>query len=182
MNVNKLIYAAAGGIAVAAVAVFFLLGSGIKPPATSEQKPQVTVSPPAITLKNVTAVKTSDDSASLFVTFSVKNTNPTTLVLEAIHYDISVDNVRLATGDWGSTGEGFVTGSDQLTVLVSGTTVNLKDSHATVLKRSTENTKAWDDMVSGHATFALSGTTAYRLTASNLETTAQEQTFNLTYP
>jgi hypothetical protein len=182
LNVNKLIYAAAGGIAVAAVAVFFLLGPGVKPPGTGDQKPQVTVSPPAITLKNVTAVKTSDDSASMLVTFSVKNTNPTTLVLEAIHYDVSVDNVRLATGDWGGTGEGFVTGSDQLTVLVSGTTVNLKDSHATVLKRSTENAKAWDDMVSGHASFAFSGTTAYRLTAANLETTAQEQTFNLTYP
>lgn len=181
---NKLVYAAAGGIAVAAVAVFFLLGPGVNLPGSSsgEQKPQMKVSPPAIALKSITANKTGDDTASMLVTFSVKNANPTTLVLEAIHYDVSVDNVQMATGDWGSTGEGFVTGSDQLTVLVSGTTVTLKDPHATVFKRSTENAKAWDDMVSGHATFALSGTSAYRLTAANLETTAQEQTFNLTYP
>lgn len=183
---NKLIYAAAGGIAAVAIAIFFLLGPGIKLPGSGEQRPQFTVMPPEISVKNVTAgrVAGSDDMAEMQVIFSVKNPNPTTLVLETIHYDVSVNNVQTAVGDWGGTGEGFVTGSDQLTVIVSGTTVALKDSDPTVFKRSGQNAEAWDAMVaeSPKPTFAISGTYSYRLTAANLETTAQEHDFSLTFP
>lgn len=182
LNVNKIIYAAAGGIAAAAIAIFFLLGPGIKLPGTSEQRPQLTVMPPDISIKNVTATKVSDNTASMNVTFSVKNPNPTTLILETIHYNIAVNNVQVAVGDWGGTGEGFVTGSDQLTVIVSGTTVSLKDSNPTVFKRTAQNADAWDEMVSRGAKFAISGTYAYRLTAANLETTAQEHDFSVTFP
>lgn len=184
LNVNKLIYAAAGGIVAVAVAIFFLLGPGLKLPSSGEQRPQFTVVPPDIAVKDVNATKVagSDDSAAMKVTFSVKNPNPTTLVLETIHYNVFLNNVQLAVGDWGGTGDGFVTGSDQLTVIVSGTTVALKDSDPTVFKRSNQNAEAWDAMVSEGAAFAINGTYSYRLTAANLETTAQERDFNLTFP
>lgn len=179
---NKIIYAAAGGIAAAAIAIFFLLGPGIKLPGAGEQRPQFTVMPPDVSVRNVTVSKVGDDTAAMKVTFSVKNPNPTTLVLETIHYNVAVNNVQLAIGDWGGTGEGFVTGSDQLTVIVSGTTVPLKDSDPTVFKRTAQNAAAWDEMVSGNAKFAISGTYSYRLTAANLETTAQEREFGVTFP
>jgi hypothetical protein len=184
LNVNKIIYAAAGGIAAAAIAIFFLLGPGIKLPGSGEQRPQFTVMTPEISLKNVTAarIEGTDDAARMSVVFAVKNPNPTTLVLETIHYDVSVDNVRVAVGDWGGSGEGFVTGSDQLTVIVSGTTVSLKDTDATVFKRTTQNAQMWDEMVSGDAKFSVTGTYSYRLTAANLETTAQEHEFSVTFP
>ena len=181
---NKIIYAAAGGIVAAAIAVFFLLGPGIKLPGAGEQRPQFTVMPPEISVKDVKAQRAlgSDNSAIMNVTFLVKNPNPTTLVLETIHYDVAVNNVQMAVGDWGGTGEGFVTGSDQLTVIVSGTTVSLKDKDPTVFKRTAQNAAAWDEMVSGNAKFAISGTYSYRLTAANLETTAQEHEFGVTFP
>lgn len=179
---NKIIYAAAGGIAAAAIAVFFLLGPGIKLPGAGEQRPQFTVMPPDVSVRNVTVSKVGDDAAGMNVTFSVKNPNPTTLVLETIHYNVAVNNVQLAIGDWGGTGEGFVTGSDQLTVIVSGTTVPLKDTDPTVFKRTAQNAEAWDEMVSGNAKFAVTGTYSYRLTAANLETTAQEHEFSVTFP
>ena len=179
---NKIIYGAAGGIAAAAIAVFFLLGPGIKLPGAGEQRPQFTVMPPDISVRNVTVSKVSDDVASMKVTFSVKNPNPTTLVLETIHYNVAVNKVQLAIGDWGGSGEGFVTGSDQLTIIVSGTTVPLKDPNPTVFKRTTQNAAAWDEMVSGNAKFAITGTYSYRLTAANLETTAQEHEFSVTFP
>jgi hypothetical protein len=188
LNVNKIIYVAAavaGGIAAAAIAVFFLLGPGIKlPGGPGEQRPQFTVMAPEISLKNVTASKVegSEDTARMSVIFAVKNPNPTTVVLETIHYDVSVNNVQMAVGDWGGSGEGFVTGSDQLTVIVSGTTVSLKDSDATVFKRTVQNAQAWDEMVSGNAKFSVTGTYSYRLTAANLETTAQEHEFSVTFP
>jgi hypothetical protein len=179
--VNKLVYAAAGGIAVVAVAVFFLLGSGPVFPAGNQDRPQVTVLPPAVLIKDVNATRTGDDTARMLVAFTVKNPNNGTLVLESIHYDVAVDGEQMAIGDWGGVGEGLVAGSDRLTVIVSGTTVTIRDPDATVEERKSSNSEAWDKMVSGDASFVVSGTYAYRVTAA-LNTIAEEKDFSLTFP
>jgi hypothetical protein len=68
-----------------------------------------------------------------------------------------------------------------LTVIVSGTTVTIRDPDATVEERKSSNSEAWDKMVSGDASFVVSGTYAYRVTAA-LNTIAEEKDFSLTFP
>jgi hypothetical protein len=179
--VNKLVFIAAGGIAAAAIAVFFLLGSGPIFPAGNQDRPELTVLPPALAIKEVVANRTGDDTARMLVAFTVENPNSGTLVLESIHYDVLVDGEQMAIGDWGGVGEGLVAGSDRLTVIVAGTTVTIRDPDATVEERKSNNAEAWDKMVSGDASFVVTGTYAYRLTAA-LNTVADEKEFSLTFP
>lgn len=206
---NRLIYAAAGGIAVAAVAVFFLLaggGRGIGIPALgpsgsagvgsgagggggggqgAAQQQQVLT--PVIAIKEIKVTPpaagsegSSNASPSMTVAFTVKNPNSATLVLESIHYDVYADKERVAVGDWGGTSEGFVAGSDKLTVIVAGTTVTIRDPNPTIIKDSS-NAGARDKMLAGNTSFTVRGTYAYRLTAA-LNTIAEEKDFSLTYP
>lgn len=203
MRNNRLIYAAAGGIAVAAVAVFFLLaggfGGGGNSPASGpsgdnggqqqQQQGQPQVLPPALALKEVKVTPAEegdeDGDPSMLVTFTVGNPNSATLVLESIHYDVFVDNERVAVGDWGGTGEGFVAGSDRLTVIVAGTTVTIRDADPTIIKKSSNsssgNAGVFDRLLAEDAQFTVSGTYAYRLTAA-LNTIAEEKEFSLAYP
>lgn len=201
MRNNRLIYAAAGGIAVAAVAVFFLLAGGFGDGSNNggptsgpsggnggqqqQQQGQPQVLPPALALKEVkvTPAEEGDEGVdpSMLVTFTVGNPNSATLVLESIHYDVFVDNERVAVGDWGGTGEGFVAGSDRLTVIVAGTTVTIRDADPTIIKKSSNSAGAFDKILAEDAQFTVSGTYAYRLTAA-LNTIAEEKEFSLTYP
>jgi hypothetical protein len=153
-----------------------------------QQQGQAQVLPPVIALKEIKVTPPAagsggsggNASPSMTVAFTVKNPNSATLVLESIHYDVYVDKERVAVGDWGGTSEGFVAGSDKLTVIVSGTSVTIKDPSPTIIKNS-GNAEARDRMLAGNASFTVSGTYAYRLTAA-LNTVAEEKDFSLTYP
>lgn len=166
---------------MAAVAIFFMLGSGPVFPAGSQDRPQVTILPPAVAIKDMNATRTGEDMAKMLIAFTVMNPNSGTLVLESIHYDVTVDGEQMAIGDLGGVGEGLVAGSDRLIVIVSGSTVTIRDSDATVTERNSSNSGAWDRMVSGDASFVVSGTYAYRVTAA-LNTIAEEKDFSLTFP
>ena len=127
------------------------------------------------------SVTSEGDVAQVRITFAVNNPNQRPLILEAIQYDLSVNDRHITFGQWGGIPEGFVTGSDTLTVIVSGSTVNLRPE-ASIVPRTNQIASEWDAMVDGTATYTIGGTYAYRLTVADLQTTAEELPFELTYP
>lgn len=180
MQVNKLVYIAAGGIAVAAVAVFFLLGSGPILPTGGQDRPQTSLLPPVLALKEVSATRIDDNTARMRVVFTVQNPNMGTLVLDSIQYNVLVDGEQMAVGNLG-TGQGLTPSSATQTVIVSGTSITMRDEDLTVEERRSSNSEAWDKMVSGDASFVVSGTSAYSLTAA-LTSNSGENEFSLTFP
>jgi hypothetical protein len=148
------------------------------------------VIPPVIAVKNVTVTRvnetTNDTSgvgtnkANVQVTFTVKNPNKTTIILETIHYNVNVEGLRMTIGDVGQSAQGFLDSQGNLFPIVSGSTLTVKDTQT--VERNSAIAGAWDRMVSGNASFTVDGTYAYRLTAANLQTTAEEKDFSLTFP
>jgi LEA14-like dessication related protein len=178
--VNKLVYAAAGGIAVVAVAMFFLLGSGPVFPAGNQDRPQNVLLPPELTLKEVNATKIDDNTAKMRVVFTVQNPNAGTLVLDSIQYNVLVDGKQMAVGNMG-TDQGLTPSAASQTVIVAGTAITMRDGDLTVEERNSSNSEAWDKMISGDASFVVSGTSTYSLTAA-LTSNSGENDFSLTFP
>lgn len=177
---TKIIYAAAGGIAAVAVAMFFVMGNifsgGQQPTAPRE----ATIVAPPIGVKDITVTKLDDKNANVQITFTLDNPNQATLLLETIHYNIYVDESHVTIGDVGQSAEGFVSSQGELFPIVAGTTLTVKDTETAV--RNNQIGPAWDKMVSGNASYIIEGTYSYRLTAANLQTTADEKEFQLTFP
>ncbi len=178
---TKVIYAAAGGIAAVAVAMFFVTGMGNIFPGGQQPNAlrEATVVAPPIGVKDITATKLDDKNAKVQITFTLDNPNKATVILETIHYTIFVDNSSITIGDVGQSAQGFVSSQGDLFPIVAGTTLTVKDTQTVV--RSNQTGPAWDKMVSGNASYTISGTYAYRMTA-NLQTTADEKEFQLTFP
>jgi LEA14-like dessication related protein len=179
LAVNKLVYAAAGGIAVVAVAIFFLLGPGFSLPG-SQERPEVQIIPPVVTVSDVSVAGVEGDSAQVTVKFSVSNPNQRSIYMEAVQYDLFINNKQVTQGQWGDIADSFLVGSSGLTIVAQGSsTIPAVTSTA---ERNNQIATEWDSMVDGSATYTITGTSAYRLTQANLETSVREDTFNLTFP
>jgi hypothetical protein len=187
----KAIYAAGGGIAVAAVVIFFVLGSNNPMPAPSTNSNANTgtnsttsgalpVLPPVVGVKDISVNKTDDTHATVQVTFTVKNPNPSTLILETIHYNANVDGLRMTIGDVGQSAQGFLDSQGNLFPIVPGSTLTAKS--VGTAERNGATAAAWDKMVAGNAKFSIDGTYSYRVTGGNLQTTAEDKDFSLTFP
>lgn len=177
---TKAVYAAGGGIAVAAVVVFFVLGPGLSPAPTNSTSTGFRVIPPVLAVKNIEVTNVQGETAQVKTTFTVENPNNTTVILETIHYNLNVDGVRITIGDVGESPEGFLASQGSVFTIVAGDTLSLPDTQA--VERNDDNAEAWDRMVAGEATYTVDGTSLYRLTAANLDTSTGEQDFSLTFP
>jgi hypothetical protein len=175
----KILYAAGGGIAAAAVAVFFLMGSiNFRPQSQGEVEQ---VMDPELAIKSIEASPANDGkSADLKIAFDLRNPNKTTLILETIHYSIYVDDFRMTIGDIGTSPEGFLAGQPDVYTIVSGSTVTLRDTQEA--ERNELNAESWDEMVAGGAEYRIEGSYVYRVTGASLQTTAGERDFVLTFP
>jgi archaellum component FlaG (FlaF/FlaG flagellin family) len=185
---TKAIYAAGGGIAVAAVVIFFVLGANPSPsspgvsPSTNNNSTATTrsVLPPLVNVKDISVTKVDNTHANVQVTFTVKNTNNSTLVLETIHYNVNVDGLHMTIGDVGESAQGFLDSQGNLFPIVSGSTLTAKDTQ--VVERTGAIASAWDKMVAGTAHYSIDGTYSYRVTGATMQTTAEDKDFKLTFP
>jgi len=181
---TKVIYAAAGGIAVAAIAVFFIIGMGNFRPPSNNEAPSNTSQPPIadlqLGLRDIVVERTDEENANVQVVFDVHNPNRSTALLETIHYTLNVGQYQMTTGDVGISPEGFVTGQEDIFPIVGNSTVTLRDTEVAV--RNNLTAASWDSMVDGTGQYRVEGTYSYRLTGSNFQTSYFEKGFALTFP
>ncbi len=176
---SKLVYVAAGAIAVAAIAVFLILVPGLFSPGQQE-RPQIEVIPPVVTVTDVSVTGVEGDRAQLTVRFAMSNPNQRSIYVEAVQYDLYINGKQVTQGQWGDVAEAFVVGQQGLLIVAEGSS-SIPAVTSTV-PRDSQIAQEWDSMVEGSATYTITGTSAYRLTQANLETSVREDTFTLTFP
>ena len=181
---TKVIYVAIGGIAVVAIAVFFIMGMGnFRPLGNNEAPPgtsQTQISDLQLRLRDIVVETTDEENANVQVVFDVHNPNRSTAILEAIHYTVDVGQYQMTTGDVGISPEGFVSGQEDIFPIVGNSTVTLKDTKVAV--RNNLTASSWDSMVDGTGQYRIEGSYSYRLTGSNFQTSYYEKEFALTFP
>lgn len=178
---TKALYAASGGIAAAAIAIFFILGSGnIRLPGGQENAAPVPVAELQVVLKDIIVQKTDDRNANVQVIFTAYNPNRSTALLETIHYTLHVGQFQMTSGDIGTSPEGFVASQAGTFPIIANSTITLKDIKVAV--RNNLTASSWDSMVGEMAEYRVEGTYAYRVTGGNFETTPGLKDFSMTFP
>ncbi|HEY9406502.1 MAG TPA: hypothetical protein VIP53_03525 [Nitrososphaera sp.] len=181
---TKVIYVAAGCIAAAAIAVFFIMGMGnFRPLGNNEALPsesQTQIADLQLGLQDIVVEATDEENATVQVVFDVHNPNRSTSLLEMIHYTLNVGQYQMTTGDIGISPEGFVAGQEDIFPIVGNSTVTLKDTKVAV--RNNLTASSWDSMVDGTGQYRVEGSYSYRLTGSNFQTSYFEKEFALTFP
>ena len=181
---TKVIYVAAGCIAAAAIAVFFIMGMGnFRPLGNNEALPsesQTQIADLQLGLQDIVVEATDEENATVQVVFDVHNPNRSTSLLEMIHYTLNVGQYQMTTGDIGISPEGFVSGQEDIFPIVGNSTVTLKDTKVAV--RNNLTASSWDSMVDGTGQYRVEGSYSYRLTGSNFQTSYFEKEFALTFP
>jgi hypothetical protein len=179
----KVIYAIAGGITAAAIAIFFIMGmENFRPLGNNEtlNTSQSQIADLQIRISGILVNKTDEENASVQVVFDVHNPNRSTAILETIHYTLNVGQYQMTTGDIGVRPEGFVSGQEDIFPVVGNSTVTLRDTQVAVRNNLTAG--SWDSMVDGTAQYHVEGSYSYRLTGTNFQTSYYEKAFALTFP
>jgi LEA14-like dessication related protein len=177
---TKALYAAGAGIAVAAIAIFFVMGPGnIRLPGGQQTAP-LPLADLQLDLKEINVQKIDDRNANVQVVFTTYNPNRVTAILETIHYTLHVGEFQMTSGDIGVSPEGFVGSQAGTFTVIANSTVTLKDTQVAVRNNLTAD--SWDNMVEGDAQYRVDGNYIYRITGGNFETTPGEKEFSLTFP
>jgi LEA14-like dessication related protein len=185
MNI-KAMYAAGGAIAAVAIVIFLVISSGIF--GNGNFHGQVGFNQNA--LKDTQAIKLSiknisgkaivgNKTANIQVVFNAYNPNSGTVILEAISYNVFVNNIRLISNDIGAKLEGFVASQEGVFPVIGNGTVILKDTQ--VLHRNNLIADSWSKIVEGKANYVVNGTYSYKQTSS-IQATGEDRAFRLTYP
>jgi len=179
---TKIIYATGGGIAVAAIAIFFIFGNGSITPFHGNQNPG-TGKPMNITLsvKNILATKLDDERASVQVIFSAHNPNENLATLETIEYRVYIGQLRMVGGNIGESPEGMVASQAGSYPIIGNSTVTLSQQPPPVAVRNNLTATAWDSMFAKDAKFRVEGAYSSRIIA-RLEQDTTLNEFSLTFP
>lgn len=178
---TKILYAAAGGIAVAAIAIFFVLGSGnIRLPGGQQNPASIPAAELQVALQDVVVTQTGDRNANVQVVFSAYNPNRGTAILETIHYKLHVGQFQMTSGDIGESPEGFLASQAGTFTVIGNSTITLKDTQVAV--RNNLTSSSWDRMVAGDVQYRVDVNYIYRVTGGNFETTPGEKEFSVTFP
>jgi hypothetical protein len=179
---TKAIYAAGGGIAVVAIAIFFLLGNTPKIPFPSNPGTgSVTPMNLTLSIKDIAVTKLDNERASVQVFFNAYNPNRSTAILETIQYSVYVGQFKMVAGDIGASPEGMVSSQAGSFTIVGDSTITLSQRPVPVAMRNNLTASAWDSMLTDGAKFRVEGSYSSR-TIANLEQTANNNEFNLTFP
>jgi len=184
---TKAVYATGGGIAVVAIAIFFIFGQGnFKVPGVQDNQNPVQQNQTApemqLSVKDVVVKKVDDKNAQVQVVFDAYNPNRSTLTLETISYTLNVGQFKVVSGDIGVSPEGFLSGQPDTTTIVAGSTVTLKEQNPPVFVRNNLTASTWDSVVNGNAKYTIEGHYALRLIGSNFQTNYGDKDFALTFP
>lgn len=185
---NKLsLYFTVIAIAIAgAIVVLGLASNGINQIIpTNENKANtmtanaLVVKPLEIKIKSITANKTNDNTAILGLALNVHNPNQDTVLLDGIHYNISSDNLPIKSGDIGTEAQLDVVRGQSAFPIIGDSTITLKDTG--ILHRNGIVNAIWDKIVSGKATYVISGSYYSKQTA-NFDYSPGSNDFKSTYP
>ncbi len=179
LAVVKFVYVAVGGLAAAAIAVLVLLGSGLVLPG-QQDRPEIEVFPPTVTVIDVSVTSVEADNAEVTVKFSVSNPNQRSMYMEALQYDLYVNDKQLTRGQWGDIANAFLVGSEGVLIVAGGSSTI--PAVTTTVERKSQIAEEWDSIVDGSAVYTITGSSAYRLTQANFETSADEDMFSITFP
>ena len=172
---KKIIFSAIGIIAVAVVIMILSQGSNFK----FNQEAVTEAKDLEISLKNVSITNINNNNIKINPIFNVYNPNQGTLILENIHYNVNLQNTRIASGDIGQRPEGFVDSSAGIYPIIGNGTVTLKDEKT--IQKDNRIEKVWDKITNETSGFQVNGSFAYRQTSS-FQAFGGEIDFDLTYP
>lgn len=176
----KAIYATGGGIAAVAIAIFFILGPGLRLPGGQESATPVQLAELQVKLQDIIVQRQDDRNANVQVVFTAYNPNRSTAVLETIHYTVHVGEFQMTSGDIGVSPEGFLAGQPDTFPIVSNSTITLRDTKVAV--RNNLTASSWDSMVDGTAEYTVDGEYSYRITGANFQTSFDTKEFTVTFP
>ncbi|MGI0029270.1 MAG: hypothetical protein ACREAQ_06110, partial [Nitrososphaera sp.] len=132
---TKALYAAGGGIAAAAIAIFFLVGPGnIRAPGfvPGSQNEQPAPAELQVSIKDIIVEKIDEKNANIRIEFDAFNPNKSLIQFETVHYTIYVGEFRMTSGDIGAIPEGFVASSGDLTYVPFESSITLKNSQVAI--------------------------------------------------
>ena len=172
---KKIIYSAIGIIAVAVIIMIVSQGSNFK----FNQEAVTEAKDLEILLKNVSITNIDNNNIKVNTIFDVYNPNQGTLILENIHYNVNLENTRIASGDIGQIPEGFVSSSAGIYPIIGNGTVTLKDEK--IIQKDNRIENVWNKITDETSSFQVNGNFAYRQTSS-FQAEAGEIDFDLVYP
>ncbi|MGE0243465.1 MAG: hypothetical protein AB7F53_06395 [Nitrososphaeraceae archaeon] len=172
---KKILYSAIGIVIVAVVIMIFSQGSSFK----FNQEAVIEAKDLEISLKNVSITNIDNDNIKINTIFDVYNPNQGTLILEAINYNVNLENTRIASGDIGERPEGFIDSSAGIYPIIGNGTVTLKDEK--IIQKDNRIDDVWNNITDKRSSFQVNGNFAFRQTSS-FQAHGGEIDFNLIYP
>jgi hypothetical protein len=177
---KKAMYALGIGIAAVAVIIFIILrittpsdmtSTEVQP--TENQNALVDVS-----IENVSAERDQDNGINFQIQFRAFNPNESTVILEAITYNVFTNNSRIVSGDIGEKLEGFVASQESVFPIIANSTITLKDSHRLLPNELAPNNLT--EILDGKAHYIINGTYSYKQTSS-IQAIGADRDFELTF-
>jgi hypothetical protein len=134
--------------------------------------------PPELSIKDIKAEITGDNTGNFSIIFNVFNPNNGTVIFESISYNVYSNSTRIVSGDIGNRPEGFVDSQDSIFPVIGNGTLILKDkkiietSNNLNLSQISRNNELSDFLVNGSYFFKQTG---------SFQSTGGEQTFSINY-
>ena len=132
-----------------------------------------------LNVKDIVVNKPSQNTTDIKIIFAVHNPQPSTVLLDGIHYNIFVNNLTLSSGDIGSEALIDVMRSEPEFPIIGNDTIVIKD--ALTLQKSQVKNDVWNIVNDGTECFAVNGTFFYRQ-AAGLSAPGGANDFHTTFP
>jgi hypothetical protein len=177
----KAVYAAGGGIVVFVIVILVINNTGTHTITSNNgrQGTNNTAMPLTLSIKSITPNQINNHLASIHISFNATNPNTGTAILEAIQYNIMVDDKRVASGTIGERLEGFLASSAGVYPVIGEGSVILKDNQ--LFQKNNSTTITWNKVVEGKANYVVTGTMSYRQ-ISSLQGSSTDRDFRLAFP
>jgi hypothetical protein len=182
---KKALYALVIGIAAVAAVIFVILRI-TAPSDTTSTVVQPTDNQNAldnpegvdISIENVSAERDQDNGINIQIQFHASNPSESTVILEAITYNVFTNNSRIVSGDIGEKLEGFVASQESVFPIIGKSNITLKDSHRLLPNELAPNNLT--EILDGKAHYIINGTYSYKQTSS-IQAIGADRDFELTF-